>query len=131
MKMGMTQQILIVDDDMPSLAIFQAVLTASGYQVHTANNGEIALELLSQHRVDLVITDLYMPDKEGIELIREIRQKDKEVKIIAVSGGMSSPVDVSNLLHICLALGANATLQKPVSGDTLRAKVHELIGEED
>ena len=124
-----SKSILMVDDDPTSLEIFRLVLAHAGYKVYSAQNGAEAMTVLLHTGIDLLVTDLYMPGKEGIELIRDIRRENKHLKIIAISGGMSSPLDVSNLLHICQTLGADCTLQKPVAGDVLCAKIRELLQE--
>ncbi len=115
--------ILVVDDEEQIRTLMQDVLVSGGYNVLTATGGRTALELLAQHPpVDLVITDLVMPDQEGIELIREIRGRYPEVKIIAVSGAFGG-----QFLKTAEYLGADATLAKPFQPEALIAAVGKIF----
>ena len=79
--------ILIVDDDEGVLGALQDALTLFGYEVQTAENGKKALKILQNTKPDLVLIDMVMPEKDGIETIPEIKKKYPKVKMIAMSGG--------------------------------------------
>ena len=117
--------VLVVDDDKCTREILRMMLMSEGFAVQTAENGVQALKLLPTHDFGLVITDLFMPEKDGIETIREIRMTHPELKIIAISGG------VSGIGKECLAvtkhLGASATLKKPFDHETLLEAVQTVL----
>lgn len=104
-------RILIVDDEPAILAILDRMLRKLGHECLQAGNGREALRKLGESPVDLVITDLIMPDTEGIETIGVIRKRWPGTKIIAMSGGgRQSPTPY---LAVAASLGADATLAKP------------------
>ena len=115
-------KVLVVDDEASIRTYFAAVLTEAGYEVESAGDGMEAQCTLQARAFDLVITDLVMPRAEGMETIRAIRQRQPELKVIAVSGAFGG-----SYLKMAGLLGANATLQKPVSPDQLLAAVRKLI----
>lgn len=115
-------RILIVDDEPDILVILERMLHKMNHQTILAGNGNEAVQRLEENPVDLVITDLIMPESEGIETIAVIRKRWPRVKIIAMSGGgRQSPVPY---LALAATLGADATLAKPFDRaalvDTLR-----------
>ncbi len=79
--------VLVIDDDPGMREMMKSMLESAKYQVILATSGVSALPLFREHRPDLIVTDILMPDKDGIETLREIRKIDPEAKIIAVSGG--------------------------------------------
>lgn len=111
-------KILVIDDD-PSVRKFIATtLKRENYAVTEAENGTQGLKKLQEERdIAIIITDLLMPDKEGIETIMEIRKINPSLKILAISGG--GKVGPENFLLLADAVGANATLKKPFSGQEL------------
>ena len=115
--------ILVVDDDAAIRSLFHEILARAGYRVMEAADGAQALAAMSQGGVDLVITDLVMPEKEGIETIVEIRKSYPQVKIAAVSGAFGG-----RYLEAASLLGADAALAKPVSEETLVDTVRRLLG---
>lgn len=117
--------ILIADDNPDLLAVTADFLRERAHEVTTVNNGAEALAVLRQHPCDLLITDVIMPDKEGIETILEVRRSHPKLPIIAISGGGHiGPVDY---LTIARAAGANATLTKPVEPAELAFMISELL----
>ena len=104
-------RILIIDDDEIFCQSLSQVLRHAGHEVVTALDGAIALGLYRQEPADLVITDLIMPGKEGLETIMELRRMKSDLKIIAVSGG--GWVGASEYLTMAQRLGAARTLAKP------------------
>jgi CheY-like chemotaxis protein len=102
---------LVIDDDELVRATVTSMLEAAGYEVLQAEDGQQGLKLFHKHPVDLVITDILMPFKEGIETILELRQRNQEVRIIAMTGGGS--IGAMPILDAARQLGANAVLSKP------------------
>jgi CheY-like chemotaxis protein len=119
-----SRTILVVDDEDSIRGLFRELLTAEGYRVVVASDGRQACEMLRQGmNPDLVITDLVMPNQEGIETIRAIRQQFPTVRIIAISGAFGG-----KFLRMAKLLGADATLTKPILPDQLCSTVAELLG---
>lgn len=117
--------ILLIDDNIELLKMERSFLESAGHKVCTATNGIQAMQLVRKNSYELIVTDILMPEKEGIETILEIRKKYKSVKIIAVSGG--GRIDAINYLDMALAMGATQTLQKPFSGKKLLEVITEVL----
>jgi CheY-like chemotaxis protein len=122
-------RILIVDDEDQMRALLRLMLEPAGHEVLDAANGKVALHLQKTMPADLVITDIIMPEMEGIELIRNIRKVTPHVKIIAISGG--GKIDADLCLEIADKLGADRTLLKPFSKSDLLSVIGELFSEGD
>ncbi len=120
--MAGSASILIIDDDAAVSRTLSLILTRAGHQVTTATSGRKGLELLLQGGFDLVLTDIIMPELDGIEAIRRIRNDHPGLRIIAMSGG--GQIDKADFLHMAEALGADRVLEKPVRSDRLL----ELVG---
>lgn len=118
--------ILIIDDDDALRQILRLSLVQLGYAVHQASNGKIGLRMYGEQRIDLVITDLLMPEKDGFEIIMDLRKIDPTVKIIVMSGG--ARLRSEEILPIAKQLGAALTLNKPFSFDELRVAVSYILG---
>jgi CheY-like chemotaxis protein len=116
-------RILVVDDDAGVREVLQSMLEAAGYTVLVAVNGREALAALRESAFDCIITDLVMPEQEGIETIKMIRRDYPDLGIIAMSGAFGG-----DYLRIASYLGAHATLAKPVQLPTLLATVSGLVG---
>jgi len=116
--------ILVVDDDPQLRALLQEVLEMSGYGVLTAEHGGEGWRLLDIHRPHLVITDIVMPDHEGIEFISLMRQVTPRPKVIAISGGFSRS---STYLEMARYSGADSTLSKPFLPSVLLQEVGRLL----
>ena len=117
-------RILIIDDQPEVREVMQRILAGAGYQVEVAAGGDVGIRLHEQQPFDLIMTDLVMPDKEGIETIMEIRRSDRKVKIIAISGFIDSPY-----LDTARHLGANRILPKPCSRQVILETVRDLLAE--
>src|SRR5438552_5036610 len=109
--------ILLIDDNAGMLKMQVEFLRHAGHAVTTAVNGKEGMSLVEKQPFDLVITDLVMPEKEGIEVIMELRRKFPALKIIAISGG--GRVNPEDYLVLARKLGATKTLAKPFSGKEL------------
>ncbi|HXP75916.1 MAG TPA: response regulator [Stellaceae bacterium] len=120
----MRERILLIDDDIAVLRTLEIVLSDRGYDILTAKDGVEGLRVFRSARPDLVITDLIMPEKEGIETIVEMRRERPEAKIIAISGG--GRTHNIGFLDIAATLGASAVLAKPFTPDQLAQKIDEV-----
>jgi two-component system, chemotaxis family, chemotaxis protein CheY len=113
--------LLLVEDEESIRIAVNFLLENSGYQVLIAGNGKEAISALKQQPVDLVITDIYMPDCDGIELLKYMKTNYPHVKSIAVSGGDPQFLKVSEYL------GADKILRKPYGNEDLRQMIDELL----
>lgn len=118
--------ILFIDDD-PLFSEMQVlILRQEGHQVTTADNGIDAMQLLQKIRPDLIITDILMPEMDGVGIILELSRRDSETPIIAISGGRRSVTSKFNLESATL-LGVKATLAKPFSRTDLRNAIEKAL----
>jgi CheY-like chemotaxis protein len=118
-------RILLIDDDDFVRAMLSQTLAHFGHVVIEARNGKEGLERYATAGADLVITDLVMPEKEGLEVVMELRMGDNPPKIIAMSGGgRTNPTDY---LRLAKHLGACAILSKPFSSEVFMAAVNGLL----
>lgn len=117
-------KVFLVDDDEIVRDVLSHLLTSNGHAVVTANNGLTVLSTISKELPDILITDLVMPEQEGIETIIQVRQAHPDLPIIAISSGGHNVV--SNYLHLAQHLGANAILEKPVNHSHLLTLLTEL-----
>ena len=116
-------KILIIDDDRTMLSLLNRMLSRKGHEVIEAQDSQQAVGLAQTGKFDLVVVDIFMPDKDGIEVISELRKVNQDIKIIAISGMVQSGV---NYLDLAKKLGANKTLVKPFSMEQLENSVNEL-----
>jgi CheY-like chemotaxis protein len=122
------KRILLIEDD-PSVRLFMAkVLGRAGYRVTEAGEGAEGLRLQRDEPADLIITDLIMPGKEGLETIMELRRQFPLVKVVAISGGGRNKA--GDYLPVAKKLGANRTLAKPFLPADLLSVVAELLNGE-
>jgi DNA-binding response OmpR family regulator len=117
--------ILLIDDDDSFRTMLRKTLVFSGHTVVEARNGKEGLALFDRAHADLVITDIVMPEKEGIEVLMELRKKEPPVKIIAMSGG--GRVNATDYLRIARQLGAARVLAKPFANEALSAAITEVL----
>lgn len=117
--------ILLVEDDVLTGQMLAEVLTRFGYLVKQVSNGQDALNCYDPQTVDLVLTDLFMPVMDGMELIAALQRRDPAVRIIAMSGGGKLPP--TNVLPLAERLGAVKTLTKPFELEELRKAVAECL----
>jgi len=120
-------RILIVDDNAEICAILQEALEDARYDVIVAGNGRMGLERYREGNVDLVITDIFMPEQDGIETIMELRRLDPDVKIIAMSGGGS--IRDFTYLPAARQLGAVHSFAKPFDVNEVVGMVRELLSD--
>ena len=119
-------RILVVDDEEIIRFTLRQILEKAGHEVLEAANGRDAQDSYEEHRVDLVITDIIMPEKEGIETIVELRQRQPDLRIIAVSGG--GRTRTLDYLEIAERLGADGALAKPLNRQAVIDAVDKALG---
>lgn len=118
-------KILIIDDDQMVSATIELLLLKAGHTVTVAANGNLGVASYKASPADLIITDIIMPEKEGIETIQEIRALSPKVPIIAISGG--GRTKNYDFLRMANKIGANEVLKKPFANDELLGLVNKCL----
>lgn len=119
-------RILVIDDDDDVRRAIRRHLQSDGHEVIEAPDGKVGMRLFREHPTDLVVTDLFMPEQEGLETIRELRRSSKDIKILVVTGAV--PGSTLDFRAQATMLGAGATLGKPFTRDELLGAVDTLLG---
>jgi DNA-binding response OmpR family regulator len=122
-------RILVLDDELSILLMLKKMLEKAGHVVDTALNGKEGMELFDKNKPDLLITDIIMPEREGLETIFELRRNYPDLKIIAISGG--GRIGPSGYLPGAKLLGANLVFQKPLAPREFLAAVTDLLSGEN
>lgn len=117
--------ILVIDDDVAIQKVFKQFLMHLDHQVETASNGKEGLFKMRKQTPDLVITDIMMPEMDGLELVQSIRDHCPSLPVIAISGGMQS--SSMNFLPLAKRFGACKGFEKPIELDKLKEAVDELL----
>ena len=112
-------RILVIDDQEPIRSLLRIILEGAGHEVLEASNGRLGLELYRERSADLIITDIVMPEMDGLELLLELTRKFLNVKVIAISGGLAS----GGALDVAKLLGARHTFKKPLDMEQLLSAV--------
>lgn len=119
-------KILVVDDNQDVRDLVVHILSADGFHVYSASNGDDALAILKSNPVNLVLLDVMMPGKSGLEVLSEIRggseKKTHEIPVIMITA-KSSIEDIDS----ALAIGATSYIVKPFRGTTIREKVRNIL----
>ena len=118
-------RILIIDDEQPVRSVFRRALERAGHEVSEAGDGQAGLKQIAQSSVDLVVTDIVMPEMEGIEFILQVRREQPGLKVIAMSGG--GRVAPKAYLDMARAAGAVSVLAKPFTIEALLAAVDAAL----
>lgn len=121
--------VLVIDDDLVVLSLVSGILEAHGHTVIRAQDGLAGMKIFRRGRFDLVITDIVMPNQEGISTICDIRSASPGIPILAISGSRAEG-RYGVYLDLAMDLGANATLSKPITVDGLMTAVARLLGPE-
>lgn len=121
-------RILVVDDEDAIRRAISRILTSAGHEVVTADEGSLALRKLQEGDFDAVLTDLFMPGTDGIELVVTLAGMDVDVPVVAMSGGGRVVVGES-VLNDAQALGATATLSKPFTSEEVVEVIARVLGE--
>ena len=116
--------ILVIDDSASVLEWMQEVLSKAGHRVLVSSNGTHGIMTLRKTPIDLVITDIYMPEQDGLEVIQHARRAASQIKVVVMS---TRPLE-HDLFRAATALGAVATLRKPFSQEQLLAVVATALG---
>lgn len=117
--------IIIIDDEAALRSTMRKILERAGHVIREAEDGDRGIQLQREHPADLVITDIFMPGKEGMETIQDLKEEFPDVRILAVSGGAS--VGASGPLMDAELFGADGTLAKPFSVEILQKRVAEVL----
>ena len=117
--------VLLLEDNAPYRALITEMLTLAGFEVHAAPDGRRVVEILAETRIDLVITDLVMPERDGIETLTALRYSHPRLPVIAISGDV--PLNTHLYLTIAEKLGASRVLAKPFKMDALVTAAREAI----
>ena len=118
-------RILVVDDEPDICDLLREILSLAGHDVLVALDGDSAITLLRKQPVDVILTDIFMPGKEGIETIMELRRDFPIVKIVAMSGG--GKTGELHYLRDAVQLGAVRTIFKPFGGEDVLRVVQEVL----
>jgi CheY-like chemotaxis protein len=118
-------RILLVDDDQPIRGFLRLLLEGADHEVLEAGDGAEAICICEKEYVELVFCDLFMPGKDGLETIRELRRNHPGVKIVAMSGGGLS--GVMDMLSFARPFGAGAVLRKPFDREMVLATVESVL----
>lgn len=111
--------ILIVEDDAPVRALLRDILEEDGHHIREAENGHIGLTLYRESPADLVITDIMMPERDGMEVTLELTQEFLDARVIAMTGATGD----KNLLNVAKLFGARRVIQKPFTVEDIRRVV--------
>jgi len=117
--------ILVIDDEEFVAKMLAKLLTRAGYKVFVALNGTDGISIFEREPIDLVITDIIMPDKEGFEIIFKLKSVEPDCKIIAISGG--GRINPATYLSTAKEIGAIKTFTKPFDLKELVSHVNELL----
>lgn len=112
--------ILVIDDESDIRQDLCGVLREAGYYIHEAANGKAGLQAYAEYGPNLIITDIYMPEVDGIELIKTVRGKSSEIPIIAISSGWK-------YLEVADLFGANKAFYKPLQQNLLLNSIQTLL----
>ena len=118
------RRIVVADDESGMRLLLSVILTGAGYEVLEASNGLEAVRLCERGGIDLLLTDLVMPDHEGLETIRRMRQERPDIPIVAMSGAFDG-----NFLEVARAMGAAAVIQKPFRPEQVLKVVGQVLDE--
>ncbi len=119
-------RILVVDDEIELRTLLRKILTRRGHDVIEAENGSMAISMVEQgEKLDMIITDIFMPDTDGIEVLRRLRAGYPDLKIVVMSGGGNR---VSRgYLPAATALGADHVIEKPFDPSAVGEQIENLL----
>ena len=120
-------KVLVIDDDTDVQGFIRDCLQVSGYAVDLAENGDVGIRCVKREEYEVVTCDIHMPEKEGIETIQELQQRDPSPAIIACSGGVYRGLD---FLPLAKRMGAIDVLYKPFTPAQLRAAIDNVLVEQ-
>ena len=129
MREHIVDPILLIDDEESTLTILSEILENEGYTVLVARNGEEGLTLFDSNRISLVITDMIMPVKDGLDTMLELAKKNSHIPIVAISAGGAIPKE--RYLEMAGHFKNTSTLAKPFTSDELLAVVHNMLCDDE
>lgn len=119
--------VMVVDDEVAVRNLIKEILSDSGHVIVEAANGEEACEIINGTSIDLVVTDLVMPEKSGLELIMDLAENYPDLPVIAISGG-GGITGRFDYLPIAKLIGAKQIVNKPFKIDEIRKLVYDILG---
>lgn len=120
-------RVLIVDDNADMRSFSKLVLQRAGFEAEAVPDGRRALELQRKHPADVLVTDIFMPEPDGIELIQRFKSKFPRIKVVAITGGAHlTGRGGKEALYVAKQVGAEAVLEKPFAPETLVATIKGL-----
>lgn len=122
-------RVLLIDDNVDLVEALRDTLRDAGYETDIALNGVEGMAACRRTRPDVVITDIVMPEKEGVETILDLREYDPTIRIVAISGG--GPLPAAANLAWAKGIGADATIEKPFREKTLLDTVARIVRSSD
>jgi CheY-like chemotaxis protein len=123
--MSVKKRILVIDDEPTALELLRRILVLAGYDVVLAANGQEGVELFRQDPCDLVITDMVMPVKDGLQTILDLRADFPQLPVVAISGG--GTISKERYLAVAGYLNQVVTIPKPFSIDAITSSVKKLL----
>lgn len=119
-------KILVIEDDAKLRELLRETLEHEGHEVADAADGDIGIKAFKRSPADVVIADIFMPEKDGLDVIRELKADFPEVKIIAISGG--GRLEKGTYLMAASSMGADRVIEKPFEIQDIVDAVRELLG---
>jgi len=119
-------KILVIDDEPHIRTLVSAFLVQDGHEVDLAENGMEGLKMIRLNRYDLLITDIVMPEQDGLGVLMELKEQGSRMRIIVMSGG-GTRLNIDNYLNLARLMGADRVLSKPLDFLKLQAAVKEVL----
>lgn len=119
--------ILVIDDQADLRAMIEMTLVSAGFHVVGAANGREAIRAVAKEKIDLVLTDLLMPERDGLEVMADLRRSRPDLPVIAMSGGGRMPADF--YLKVARTFGAKTILEKPFSPEQFLEKIGGVLSD--
>jgi len=119
-------RILVIDDEQLLRSTVVTILTRAGFSVEDASDGEAGIAMFHKNPPDIVLTDIFMPNRDGIEIIKELKQSSPWTKIIAMTGG--GHLRMMEIAAAAQVLGADHVLDKPFDSESLLAAINAVLG---
>lgn len=118
-------RILVIDDEQLLRATVVMILTRAGFSVEEASDGQAGMAMFHKNPPDVVLTDIFMPNRDGIEIIKELKQSSPQTKIIAMTGG--GHMRMMEIASAAKVLGADHVLDKPFDSESLLAAINAVL----
>ena len=119
-------RILVIDDEQLLRSTVVTILTRAGFSVEEASDGRAGIAMFHKNPPDIVLTDIFMPNRDGIEIIKELKHSSPLTKIIAMTGG--GKLRMMEIASAAQVLGADHVLDKPFESESLLAAINTVLG---